>query len=79
MVIGKGWSKQNGILLEDGSLYLSLVRGVKYCILTSPDILFSVNKLCQFMLCPMDVHWVVMKRLMHYLKSTIHYGLTFLK
>ena len=47
--------------------------------LTRPDISFAVNKVCQFLSQPMDVHWEAVKRILFYVKGTLHTGLKFRK
>ena len=37
----------------------------------------AVNKVCQFMSNPLDSHWVAVKRILRYLKGTLHLGLCF--
>lgn len=54
---GKKISKTNGQLLEDHSLYRSIIGEFQYCILISLNIVYLVNKLCQFLQCPTEVHW----------------------
>ena len=71
------------LTLNDGSppanatQFRSLVGGLQYLQLTCPDIAFVVNKLDQFMHAPTQTHWTATKRLLCYLKHTIHLGLTF--
>ena len=43
--------------------------------LTCPDISFAVNQVCQFMHQPTTTHWVAIKRILCYLKSTLAHGL----
>ena len=61
----------DGEPLLDPSLYQSIVRALQYCTITQPNISFSINKACQFMHFPTTTHWQVIKRILHYLMSTI--------
>ncbi|KAJ4846009.1 hypothetical protein Tsubulata_019554, partial [Turnera subulata] len=62
-------------LFEDCSKYRSIVGGLQYLTMTRPDIAFAVNKLCQFMHAPAQSHWAAVKRLLRYVKQTLHYGI----
>jgi histone deacetylase 1/2 len=68
-------SLHDGNLLEDPKPYRSLVGALQYCTITRPDLSFSVNKVCQFLHAPTDVHFKAVKRILRYLKGTIHHGL----
>jgi hypothetical protein len=50
---------------------------LQYLSFTNPDIALSVNGVCQFMYQPLLSHWQAVKRIIHYLKSNISYGLLF--
>jgi histone deacetylase 1/2 len=60
---------------KDATNYRSIVGGLQYLTLTRPDISFSVNKVCQFLHAPTDVHWSAVKRILRYVKSNTKIGL----
>ncbi|KAJ8753682.1 hypothetical protein K2173_026358 [Erythroxylum novogranatense] len=68
-------SKSVGSVLQDPTTYRSVVGALQYATITRPDIAFSVNKLCQFLQSPTDSHWKAVKRLLRYIKGTLHFGL----
>lgn len=70
-------SIHDGKPLEDGTQFRSIVWALQYCTLTRPDIAYAVNRVCQFMHCPTEVHWLAVKRILRYLKGTSHLGLVF--
>ncbi|KAJ9556427.1 hypothetical protein OSB04_011041 [Centaurea solstitialis] len=59
----------------DPTPYRQLVGSLQYLAFTRPDISFAVNKLSQFMHSPTQTHWQALKRLLRYLKGTLHHGL----
>ncbi|XP_057975480.1 uncharacterized mitochondrial protein AtMg00810-like [Malania oleifera] len=61
--------------VEGPSLYRSVVGNLQYLLFTRPDLSFSVNRVCQFMHAPCLSHWQSVKRILCYLKHTLHYGL----
>ncbi|XP_019055171.1 PREDICTED: uncharacterized protein LOC109115495 [Nelumbo nucifera] len=56
-------------------LFRSTVGALQYLSFTRPDISFAVSKVYQFMNASTSNHWTTVKRILHYLKSTIYYGL----
>jgi hypothetical protein len=68
-------SQFQGTPLSDPSSYRSTVGSLQYLSLTRPDIAFAVNKVCQFMTKPTNLHWSAVKRILRYLKHTSHHSL----
>jgi hypothetical protein len=63
----------------DATQYRSIVGALQYLTLTRPDIAFLVNKVCQYLHSPTMDHWVVVKRILRYLKHSIKIGLKICK
>lgn len=62
---------------KDTFTYRSLVGGLQYLTLTRPDISFPVNKVCQYLARPTNVHLEAVKRILRYVKGTSTTGLKF--
>ena len=54
---------------QDATKYRSIVGALR------PDISFVVNKVCQFLHGPTLQHWMAVKRILRYIKSSIDLGL----
>lgn len=70
-------SLYDGEHLQDQITYRSVVGALQYCTITRPDISFAVNKVCQFMHAPTNVHWQAVRRILRYLKGTSSHGISF--
>ncbi|KAM1213133.1 hypothetical protein ACFXTH_004514 [Malus domestica] len=71
--------KDDGIPFDNPPLYRSIVGALQYLTFTRPDIAFSVHQVAQFMQCPMESHYLAVKRILRYLNGTQHYGLQYTK
>jgi hypothetical protein len=47
--------------LADATAYRSIVGGLQYLTLTHPDLIFSVNKVCQYLHAPNTLHYTAVK------------------
>jgi len=70
MASNSNLSLYDGEILQDPSVYRSIVGALQYCTLTRPNISFAINKACQFLHAPTTVHWQAVKRILRYLKGT---------
>jgi histone deacetylase 1/2 len=60
---------------NDATTYRSVVGALQNLTLTRPDISFAVNKVCQFLHAPTEVHWSAVKRILRYVRSNTRIGL----
>jgi len=65
--------KFEGSTITDTALYRSTSGSLQYLSLTRQDIVFSVNKVFQFMQDPREPHWSAVKRILRYLKARVDY------
>lgn len=70
-------SKQDGTLLFDPTFYRTIVGALQYATIKRPDVACPINKLCQFMSTPTEVHWQVVKWVLQYVQDTLGHGLYF--
>ncbi|XP_068660807.1 uncharacterized mitochondrial protein AtMg00810-like [Aristolochia californica] len=64
-------------LFSDPTLYRSLVGALQYLTIMRPDIAHVVNSVSQFLHSPTANHFLIVKRILRYIKGTLHYGLSF--
>lgn len=69
---GQKLSREDGEPLLDPTEYRRTVGALQYLTLTRPDISFAVSQVSQFMHHPTTIHLVAVKRLLRYLKATMH-------
>ena len=67
----------NGSPFSDPTLYRSLVGALQYLTITRLDIAYIVNSVSQFLHAPTAGHFPAVKRILRYVKGTLHFGLNF--
>jgi histone deacetylase 1/2 len=70
-------SATDGVLLssEDAIEYHSIVGGLQYLTITRPDLSFAVNRVCQYLHAPTDMHSSAVKHILRYVRLTLSFGL----
>ena len=63
--------------LSYATSYRSLVGALQYRTFTRPNLSFAVQQTCQFMSEPTENHLQAAKRILRYLRGTLHYGFAF--
>lgn len=61
--------------IHDATYYKSIVGALQHATITRPKISYDVNKVYQFMSQPIERHWIVVKRILRYLKGSLYHGL----
>lgn len=61
--------------LEDATMYSSMVGSLQYLIVTSPDLSFAINQVCQFLHKPKEGHLLAVRMNFRYLKGCSNLGL----
>ena len=70
-------SKDEGGKTVDPTMFKSMVGGLRYLVNTRPDIAFSVGVVSRYMERPTTLHLSAVKRILRYVKGTVHYGLMY--
>lgn len=76
-LVAGGSLQKCGTPFNDPTLYRSLVGALQYLTITRPDLSYAVNHVSQFLQSPTNDHFEVVKRILRYVKGTIHLGLSF--
>nr|GEW48365.1 cytokinin riboside 5'-monophosphate phosphoribohydrolase LOG5-like [Tanacetum cinerariifolium] len=64
-----------GILVQDPTLYHSLAGGLQYLSFARLDLSYAIQQICLYMHDPMEPHFVVLKRILRYVRGTLDFGL----
>ncbi|XP_058217532.1 uncharacterized mitochondrial protein AtMg00810-like [Rhododendron vialii] len=72
-----GMIDYNDFPFSDVHVYRTLVGSLQYLTLTRPELSFSVNIACQHMHAPKLSHFMAVKRILRYIKGSLHQGLNF--
>jgi len=59
----------------DATLYRQLVGKLLYMTHTHPDLSFDVGLIYRFIQNPQEIHWKETKRILHYVRGTIQFGI----
>jgi hypothetical protein len=72
-------SVSNGEALPDAEAtkHRGIVGGLQYLTLTRLDISFSINKVCQFLHAPTNLHLTAVKQILRYVQNTSNLSLKF--
>ncbi|XP_060675877.1 secreted RxLR effector protein 161-like [Ziziphus jujuba] len=79
LVTNEKLSKEDGNGATDEEMYRKVVGSLLYLTATRPDIMFTASLLARFMHCPTKKHLGTAKRVLRYVKSTLDYGIEYIK
>ena len=65
----------SGAPVSDPTLYRSLAGALQYLAFHRRDIAYAVQQICLFMHDPREPHFLALKRILRYLRGTLHHGL----
>jgi hypothetical protein len=77
MEVNVKYRKDEGDLLDDPTLYKSLVGSLIYLTTTRPDISYVVHQVSQFMSSSRHLHLAAVRRIIRYLRGLPYRGLFF--
>lgn len=61
----------------NSTMFKSMIGGLRYLVHTRPDIAYSVGIVSRHMERPTKLHFNAVKRILRYVKGTVHYGLVY--
>ena len=61
--------------IEDPTMFRRIVGSLIYMTITRPDLSYAIGLISQFMQMPRKPHLDAVRRILRYVKSTLHYGL----
>lgn len=68
-------SKYQFNITMNGTQYRSIIGALQYVTITKLEIAYNVDKVSQYMSCPLNAHWKAVKRIMRYLAGTPNHRL----
>jgi len=68
-------SVDEGDLVEDTTMYRRILRSLIYMTITRPDLSYAIGVMNQFMQTPRKPHLDVVRRILRYIKHTLHCGI----
>jgi hypothetical protein len=68
-------SADEGDLVEDTIMYRHIMGSLIYMTITRPNVNYAVRVVSQFMQTPRKPHLDVVRRILRYIKHTLHYGI----
>jgi len=68
-------STDGGVLVADPTDFRSLAGALQYLTFTRPDIAYAVQQVCLHMHDPREPHLAALKRILRYIRGTLHLGL----
>lgn len=74
----KLFKDENGVRIDE-TLFKQMVGCLMYLTATRPDLIFAVSLISRYMAKPSELHLMVAKRILRYLKGTIELGIFYKK
>lgn len=65
----------DGVPVQDATDFRSLAGTLQYLTFTRPDIAYAVQQICLYMHDPREPHLPALKRILRYIRGTLHMGL----